>query len=134
MRRKMIWPDIPSVAVRLSIVGWNAIFSGPGIPAKIVVEGMILLAGYQNMVDRFSTGRGCWRGRWDPATRPKRQADSRHGPKFSQHTPPRLTRIDQLVETHKFPLPSLSLVQAGYKVSLSENKTIKYPCVAKHKN
>src|SRR6266480_7159648 len=119
MRRKMIWPDIPSVAVRLNIVGWNAKFSGPGIPAKIVVEGMILLAGYQDMVDRFGTGRGCWHGRWDPATRPKRQANSRHGPKFSQYAPPRLTRIDQLVEIHKFPLPSLSLIQAGYKVCLS---------------
>ena len=101
----MIWPDITSLAVRLSIVGWNAKFSGPGIPAKIVVEGMILLADYQNMVNRFGTGRGCWRDRWDPATRPKCQADSRHGPKFSQYAPPRLTRIDQLVEIHKFPLP-----------------------------
>src|SRR6266567_6801252 len=115
----MIWPDIPSLAVRLSIVGWNTKFSGPGIPAKIVVEGMILLAGYQDMVDRFGTGRGCWHGRWDPATRPKCQADSRSGTKFSQYTPPRLTRIDQLVEIHKFPFPSLSLIQAGYKVCLS---------------
>src|SRR6266852_2275657 len=116
MRRKMIWTDIPSVAIRLSIVRWNAKFSSPGIPAKIVVEGMILLAGYQNMVDRFGTGRGRWRGRWDPATCPKCQTDPRQGTKFSQYTPPRLTRIDQLVEIHKFPLPSRSLVQAGYKV------------------
>src|SRR5213082_3474330 len=134
MRRKMIWPDIPSLAVRLSIIGWNAKFSGPGIPAKIVVEGMILLVGYQNMVDRFGTGGGRWRDRWGPGTRPKCQTDSCQGPKFSQHTPPRLTRIDQLVEIHKFLLPSLSLLQAGYKVCLSENKTYMYPCVAKHKN
>src|SRR5437868_7175668 len=113
MRRKMIGPDIPSVAVWLSIVGRNAKFSGPGIPAKIVVEGMILLAGYQDMVDRFGTGRGCWHGRWDPATRPKCQADSRSGPKFSQYTPPRLTRIDQQVEIHKLLLPSRSLIHAG---------------------
>src|SRR5438132_2880685 len=128
MRRKMIWLDITSLAVRLSIVEWNAKFSGPGIPAKIVVEGMILLAGYQNMVDRFGTGRGCWHDRWGPATRPKCQANSRSGTKFSQHTPPRLMRIDQLLEIHKLPLPLLSLVQAGYKVCLSENKTYMYPC------
>src|SRR6266699_2965910 len=105
MRREMVWGDGASFAVRLGIVRWDAKLSGFGVMAKIIVEGMILLAGDHDMLNN-SVGIGCrcWPGHrgFIPATCREGQTGSSERSQCSQHAAPGLMRIEQLLEIHDF--------------------------------
>src|SRR2546425_170457 len=103
MRREVVWSDCASFAVRLGIVRWDAKLSGFGVVAKIVVEGVVLLAGDHDMLNNsVDIGCGCWPGHHGlvPATCGEGQAGSRERSQCSQHAAPGLMHIEQLLEVH----------------------------------
>ena len=62
----VLWRNCATFAIRLSVVGWNAIASGFGVHAKIRVESAIFLTKDKDVLDRGGISRsgGCWTDCW----------------------------------------------------------------------
>src|SRR5579859_7354497 len=103
----MMRGDGSSMAVRLGVARRNAKFACPGVVAEILVEGAILLAGEQDMVDRIDEvcaflahghrGQGLVYSKY---TRAEREASSCKYAEFLQHMTSRLTFIEPLIHEH----------------------------------
>src|SRR5713226_10322821 len=99
----MIRCDGASIAVRLGIVRRNTKFASPGIVAKILVKGAILLAGNQDVFDRIgscgigyrSHGRTCAKYACIEC-----ETGSREYAKLLQRSAAGLTFIEPLLQIH----------------------------------
>src|SRR5579863_4487055 len=89
MRGEVVRTDGASLAIRLSKVGGDANLSDLGVMAKVVVEGVILLAGDDDMLDGSISGDRRNRPyRLVPAACREGQAGSRECSQCSQHATP----------------------------------------------
>src|SRR5258708_32830427 len=95
MQEKMMRSDSPSRAIGLRIPRWHAKSSCLGVVTKIGVEGAVLLASHQDVLNAISNPLWFGHNRWRVSgTVIEKQATSHQPPEFPLHAPAPLPRLN----------------------------------------